>query len=112
MGNDAMIGPPPPKGKEEDKKKRMHKQVQEHKTKLKILGTEEGIEALTEFLEESGAFTKTGKQRPIAEAPTYTPLGIGEELEAMFHGPTGEEMTPEADWREEVIDSDNSDTEI
>ncbi|KAF8828234.1 hypothetical protein HHX47_DHR4000457 [Lentinula edodes] len=77
-----------------------------------ILGTEEGIEALTEFLEESGAFTKTGKQRPIAEAPMYTPLGIGEELEAMFHGPTGEEMTPEADWREEVIDSDNSDTEI
>ncbi|KAJ4495949.1 hypothetical protein C8J55DRAFT_400700, partial [Lentinula edodes] len=36
-----------------------------------ILGTEEGIEALTEFLEESGAFTKTGKQRPITEAPTY-----------------------------------------
>lgn len=77
-----------------------------------ILGTEEGIEALTEFLEESGAFTKTGKQCPIAEAPTYMPLGIGEELEVLFHAPTGEEMTPEADWREEVIDSDNSDTEI
>lgn len=28
-----------------------------------ILGTKEGIEALTEFLDESGTFTKTGKQR-------------------------------------------------
>ncbi|KAJ3862450.1 hypothetical protein EV359DRAFT_12033, partial [Lentinula novae-zelandiae] len=28
-----------------------------------ILGTREGIEALTEFLDESGAFTRTGRPR-------------------------------------------------
>ncbi|KAJ3861090.1 hypothetical protein EV359DRAFT_18096, partial [Lentinula novae-zelandiae] len=28
-----------------------------------ILGTKEGIEALTEFLDQSGAFTKTGTHR-------------------------------------------------
>ncbi|KAJ3850239.1 hypothetical protein EV368DRAFT_16294, partial [Lentinula lateritia] len=36
-----------------------------------ILGTKEGIEALTEFLDESGAFTKTGKQQKAQSEPTY-----------------------------------------
>ncbi|KAJ3853055.1 hypothetical protein EV368DRAFT_23101, partial [Lentinula lateritia] len=35
-----------------------------------ILGTKEGIEALTEFLDEIGAFTKTGKQRKAQSEPT------------------------------------------
>ncbi|KAJ3793320.1 hypothetical protein GGU11DRAFT_666042, partial [Lentinula aff. detonsa] len=36
-----------------------------------ILGTKEGIEALSEFLELSGAFTKTGRQRKQQEHPEY-----------------------------------------
>jgi hypothetical protein len=36
-----------------------------------ILGTAEGIAALTEFLEKSGAFTKTGDPRRKRDLPTY-----------------------------------------
>ncbi|KAJ3766336.1 hypothetical protein FB446DRAFT_676608, partial [Lentinula raphanica] len=34
-----------------------------------ILGTSEGVEALSEFLELSGAFTRTGKHREPPEGP-------------------------------------------
>ncbi|KAJ3964359.1 hypothetical protein EV361DRAFT_979130, partial [Lentinula raphanica] len=36
-----------------------------------ILGKEEGIEALTEFLDKSGAFTLTGRLRKQPEPPEY-----------------------------------------
>ncbi|KAJ7181309.1 hypothetical protein C8R43DRAFT_869511, partial [Mycena crocata] len=36
-----------------------------------ILGTKEGIVALAEFLEKSGAFTKTGRPRAKAEMPAF-----------------------------------------
>jgi ribonuclease HI len=36
-----------------------------------ILGTEKGIEALIDFLEESGAFTKTGKPTPKPREPSF-----------------------------------------
>ncbi|KAJ7727811.1 hypothetical protein DFH07DRAFT_697884, partial [Mycena maculata] len=36
-----------------------------------ILGTKKGIEALAKFLDKSGAFTKTGKQRRQQELPSF-----------------------------------------
>ena len=36
-----------------------------------ILGTEKGIEALAEFLEKSGAFTKTGRKLRPRSAPKW-----------------------------------------
>ncbi|KAJ7471919.1 hypothetical protein FB451DRAFT_1251417 [Mycena latifolia] len=36
-----------------------------------ILGTKEGITALAEFLDKSGAFTKTGEPRCQPSLPTY-----------------------------------------
>ncbi|KAE9407949.1 hypothetical protein BT96DRAFT_808762, partial [Gymnopus androsaceus JB14] len=36
-----------------------------------ILGTEEGIEALVEFLSETGTFTRTGSPRKPIEEPVY-----------------------------------------
>ena len=36
-----------------------------------ILGTRDGIEALTEFLRESGAFSKTGLPRKARDLPRY-----------------------------------------
>ncbi|KAJ3735324.1 hypothetical protein DFJ43DRAFT_983626, partial [Lentinula guzmanii] len=36
-----------------------------------ILGTKEGVEALSEFVEISGAFTKTGQPRKQHETPEY-----------------------------------------
>ncbi|KII90005.1 hypothetical protein PLICRDRAFT_74067, partial [Plicaturopsis crispa FD-325 SS-3] len=36
-----------------------------------ILGTEEGIEALAEWMEKSGAFTKTGEPRTKWEKPVW-----------------------------------------
>ncbi|KAJ6528059.1 hypothetical protein B0H19DRAFT_969320 [Mycena capillaripes] len=36
-----------------------------------ILGTREGIAALAKFLEESGAFTKTGKPRHEVSIPSF-----------------------------------------
>ncbi|KAF8824882.1 hypothetical protein HHX47_DHR7000710 [Lentinula edodes] len=72
-----------------------------------ILGTKEGIEALTEFISESGAFTKSGTHWPAPTEPNYTPLGIWDELEITYHNLAGEGITPEADWREETVDSDD-----
>ncbi|KAJ3760018.1 hypothetical protein EV360DRAFT_23610, partial [Lentinula raphanica] len=51
-----------------------------------ILGTEEGVEALTEFLEESGAFTVTGMPRKQPEEPTYQPRGLNEEITDWLNG--------------------------
>ncbi|KAK7471162.1 hypothetical protein VKT23_002573 [Stygiomarasmius scandens] len=39
-----------------------------------LLGTKEGIEALIEFIKNSGAFTRSGKQAPEHKPPTYEPL--------------------------------------
>ncbi|KAJ3927867.1 MAG: hypothetical protein NXY57DRAFT_1042081 [Lentinula lateritia] len=55
-----------------------------------ILGTKEGIEALTEFINESGAFTKSGTHRPAPTEPNYTPLGIWDELEITYRNLAGE----------------------
>ncbi|KAJ4498351.1 hypothetical protein C8R41DRAFT_818837 [Lentinula lateritia] len=72
--------------------------------------TKEGIEALTEFLDQSGAFTKTGTHRTTNIEPAHVPLGIGEELDIIFRNLDGAEVTLEADWREEVVDSDDLET--
>ncbi|KAF8829680.1 hypothetical protein HHX47_DHR2000357, partial [Lentinula edodes] len=76
-----------------------------------ILGTSKGIEALTEFLDESGAFTRTGGRRPTPTEPSYTPLGIWEELEIISHETEEDNITLEADWRNEIVDSTDSGTE-
>ncbi|KAJ8073175.1 hypothetical protein PM082_020044 [Marasmius tenuissimus] len=39
-----------------------------------ILGTPDGIEALSEFIEKCGAFTPTGQQREERHEPEYTPF--------------------------------------
>ncbi|KAJ7670673.1 hypothetical protein DFH06DRAFT_980915 [Mycena polygramma] len=36
-----------------------------------ILGTKNGIAALADFIEKSGAFTKTGTPRPIRTIPSF-----------------------------------------
>ncbi|KAJ7608049.1 hypothetical protein DFH06DRAFT_1018190, partial [Mycena polygramma] len=36
-----------------------------------ILGTKEGIAALADFIEKSGAFTKTGAPRPAHTIPSF-----------------------------------------
>ncbi|KAJ3850085.1 hypothetical protein EV368DRAFT_46013 [Lentinula lateritia] len=74
-----------------------------------ILGTSEGIEALTEFLDESGAFTRTGRPQTTPTEPSYTPLGIWEEITS--HEMEEENVTLEADWREETVDSTDEGTE-
>ncbi|KAJ3879575.1 hypothetical protein F5051DRAFT_325587 [Lentinula edodes] len=76
-----------------------------------ILGTSEGIEALTEFLKESGAFTATGKPRSKRTEIDYMPLGIWEDLNTMSRGMEEEDITQEADWRDEIVDSSDSEAE-
>ncbi|KAJ3832175.1 hypothetical protein F5878DRAFT_548524, partial [Lentinula raphanica] len=38
---------------------------------MDVLGTTEGIDALAEFIEMSGAFTRSGKPRQSPEPPQY-----------------------------------------
>ena len=67
-----------------------------------VLGTTEGIEALTEFITRSGAFTVTGRPREERQDPEYEPFdwfthwntGIGEEWERQAE-------LEEANWTEE-----------
>ncbi|KAJ3831292.1 hypothetical protein F5878DRAFT_549730 [Lentinula raphanica] len=77
-----------------------------------ILGKEEGIEALIEFLDLSGAFTVTGRPRNQPEPPMYRPRGIQEELDEWFNNNDEDETDDnrEADWRDEVVDEDDHDT--
>ncbi|KAJ6455077.1 hypothetical protein C8R47DRAFT_1328976 [Mycena vitilis] len=45
-----------------------------------ILGTKEGIAALADFIEKSGAFTKTGAPRPARTIPTFEEEPEAEEV--------------------------------
>ena len=70
-----------------------------------ILGTTEGIEALTEFITKSGAFTVTGRTRGEQQEPEYEPFNwftywnaeTGEEWERQMET---EEASWTGEWRE------------
>ncbi|KAG5722051.1 hypothetical protein E4T56_gene6338 [Termitomyces sp. T112] len=46
------------------------RKADEHLELGRLLGTKEGLEAMTKFLEKTGAFTKTGTKRKQKETPT------------------------------------------
>ncbi|KAJ3837382.1 hypothetical protein EV361DRAFT_759381, partial [Lentinula raphanica] len=47
---------------------------------MDILRTNKGVEALSEFLDMSRAFTKTGQHRRQAKPPKYRPRGINNKM--------------------------------
>ncbi|KAF5350420.1 hypothetical protein D9758_012444 [Tetrapyrgos nigripes] len=55
-----------------------------------LLGTKDGIEALTEFIQKSGAFTKTGKPLHPPQPPNYQPL---DETALMLNDEYWEDLT-------------------
>ncbi|KAF5317465.1 hypothetical protein D9758_018045 [Tetrapyrgos nigripes] len=74
-----------------------------------LLGSKEGIEALTEFIQKSGAFTKTRKPLRPPVAPVYQPL---DEPALMLHDEYWEDLTGGSEREvvtQEVVDDEPRD---
>ncbi|KDQ58667.1 hypothetical protein JAAARDRAFT_34502 [Jaapia argillacea MUCL 33604] len=76
-----------------------------------ILGTKKGIEALTDFLQASGAFTKTGLPRGEILAPIYDAGGEEEESEESDGEGAREEEEEEEEEEGEEDSNEGSDQE-